>query len=97
MLPVNGLYVPDEQAVQAVEEVLPVNGLYVPAAQAVQADDPVDEYVPAGQTVVHADRPDALKVPDAQAMQAAEEVLPVNGLYVPAAQSVQADWLAVLL
>ena len=29
-------------------------------------------------------------------MQAVEEVLPVDGLYVPAAQAVQADWPDVL-
>jgi hypothetical protein len=36
-LPVDGLYVPAAQAMQATEEELPVDGLYVPAGQAVHA------------------------------------------------------------
>jgi hypothetical protein len=42
---------------------------------------------------MHADRPDALYVPAGQVVQAAEVVLPVEGMYVPAAQATQADWL----
>ncbi len=52
VLPVDGLYVPAGQDLQALEEVLPVDGLYDPAEQETQAVCPVFLlYDPAGQEV----------------------------------------------
>ncbi len=41
---------------------------------------------------VHDDCPSTLKVPAAQERHAAEDVLPANGLYVPAEQKVHEGW-----
>jgi len=96
LLPLNALYVPAWQSMQADEEVLPFDGLYVPAWQSMQADaseDPlIGLYVPALQFVNMAlPLPGPQKEPLGHGRHTSTLLLPLNALYVPAWQSMQAD------
>jgi len=80
------LYLPAAQLMQY--DVPPVLSRYVPAAHGTQEAGKL-AYDPAGQedAGTHDDAPNALYVPAAQDRHAAEEVLPVLGLYVPCAMA----------